>query len=240
MLWVKSSPYVTGVLQTKGLCMGYRATKQTVFSCLAWASLLGCAVWGGCAGALTVPPGVVPGPAAAVANPTFIPLPRPEMVVDEVVDVLDNYFKIRQEVPPRVLGDQITEGRIDTFPEVGSTLLEPWRQDSANLRERTESTLQTIRRYATTRIIPSGEGFLVEVAVYKELRNMRRPRHSTAGAATFRYDNTLRRLRDPVGDQATTLGWIPEGRDTALETRIIRQLRERLGLQCVPDTGGYF
>lgn len=160
--------------------------------------------------------------------------------MEEVVDVLDNYFTIRQETAPRLLGDQITEGRIDTFPEVGATLLEPWHQDSANLYQRVESTLQTIRRYAQVRVVPSGEGFLVEVAVYKDLKYMKRPQHSTAGAATFRYDDTLRRLRDPVDDQAVTLGWIPQGRDPALETRIIRQIRERLGLQTVPDTGGYF
>ena len=30
------------------------------------------------------------------------------------------------------VGVTITEGRLDTFPDVGSTCLEPWRNDSAD------------------------------------------------------------------------------------------------------------
>ena len=46
------------------------------------------------------------------------------------------------------MGSTLTEGRIDTFPKPGATLLEPWDHDSADSYERLESTLQSIRRYA--------------------------------------------------------------------------------------------
>ena len=92
-----------------------------------------------------------------------------------------------------------TEGRIDTTPKPGATLLEPWDHDSANSYERLESTLQSIHRYAVVKVhaVENGCGFWVEVAVYKELEDVRRPEHATAGSATFRNDITPNRSDNP-------------------------------------------
>jgi hypothetical protein len=158
-------------------------------------------------------------------NPVLLPIADPELAWETVVDVVDDYFKIDREEPLRLGGN--LQGRLDTFPEVGSTLFEPWRHDSANSYEKLESTLQSIRRYATVQVSPAQGGYLVDVAVFKELEDVVRPMHSSAGAATFRNDSSLTRVVDTIGEQDIHEGWIPLGRDTALEQRIIQQLMAR-------------
>ncbi|MGA2031031.1 MAG: hypothetical protein ABSG68_02140 [Thermoguttaceae bacterium] len=179
------------------------------------------------AGCVAGPAWGPPGNALPVAydNPAFVPIPGHDQAWEAVVDVVTSYFKIDQEEPVRLLGNTLTEGRIITYPKLGATLLEPWDQDSANASERVESTLQTMRRRAVLRIVPAQGGYWVDVAVFKELEDLKRPEQSTAGAATFPYDNTNTRVANPVGPPPTvTQAWIPQGRDTALEQRIIGQL----------------
>jgi hypothetical protein len=163
---------------------------------------------------------------------------------DQVVDVVDDYFPIAREQRADLLGDVVTEGRLDTAPIVGATILEPWRGDSVGVAERLESTLQQTRRLAVVRLIPGETGLLLDVAVFKELEDLQRPEHSTAGAATFRYDSALERFRDPVGAEPFSQGWIPRGRDAALEQRILSQIQARTGrmpgvYQLPPSNLGY-
>lgn len=182
----------------------------------------------------------IPGPQAAPAvalaseNPAVLPNVDRDLLWQHLVDVVDDYFAIQHEESVRLIGDVITEGRIDTFPELGSTFFEPWRRDSANSYEKLESTLQTIRRQATVRVIPTAGGYLVDVAVFKELEDLARPEQATAGAATLRNDTSLHRVVQPIGDQPFVQGWIPLGRDVALEQRILGQLRARLCLPAQP------
>jgi len=161
-------------------------------------------------------------------NPALLPVTDHEAAWEAVVDVVDDYFKIEREEPVRMVGNVLTQGRLDTFPTLGSTLFEPWHGDSVGPYEKLESTLQSTRRYATVRVIPAQGGYLVDVAVFKELEDVVRPAHATAGAATFRYDSSLTRVVNPVGEQEIHKGWIPIGRDTALEQRIVEQLLSRM------------
>jgi len=163
-------------------------------------------------------------------NPVLLPISGHELAWETVVDVVDDYFKIEREEPVRRVGNVVTEGRLDTFPAVGATLFEPWRRDSANPYEKLESTIQSIRRQATVRVRPAQGGYLVDVAVFKELEDVVQPMHATAGAATFRNDSSLTRVASAVGEQEIHEGWIPMGRDTALEQRIIQQLMARTGV----------
>lgn len=162
-------------------------------------------------------------------NPALLPVTDHELAWEAVVDVIDDYFRIEREEPVRLVGNVPTQGRLDTFPTLGSTLFEPWHGDSVGPYEKLESTLQSIRRYATVRVIPAQGGYLADVAVFKELEDVVRPAHATAGAATFRYDSSLTRVVNPVGEQEIHKGWIPMGRDTALEQRIVEQLLARMG-----------
>lgn len=165
-------------------------------------------------------------------NPMLVPSRDAEAVWENVVDVVDDYFRIDVPgtEPVRFVGGLFTEGRLSTFPEVASTLLEPWRQDSADTYEKLESTLQSIRRQARVRVVPANEGFWIEVVVFKELEHVAHPAHASAGAATFRNDSSLTRVISAVGEQEIHEGWIPLGRDPALEQRILAQLHERFGL----------
>ena len=154
-------------------------------------------------------------------NPALLPVRDPEVAWETVVDVVDDYFQIQWEIPVRLAGNVPLEGQLVTFPEVGSTLFEPWRRDSVGPYDKLESTLQSIRRQATVRVMPVPNGYLVDVAVSKELEEVTQPMHATAGAATFRNDSSLTRVVSPVGEQAITRDWIAMGRDTALEQHLI-------------------
>ncbi len=167
-------------------------------------------------------------------NPLLMPVRDWSALWEALVHVIDDYFRIENEEPVRMVGDTLTEGRIDTFPETGSTVLEPWRHDSADPYEKVESTLQSIRRQAHVRVIPSEGGFLVDVTVFKELEDVKRPAHVSAGAATFRTESSFTRVVNPIGDQEVNQGWIRLGRDRALEQRILAQLQETLGVQGLP------
>jgi hypothetical protein len=162
-------------------------------------------------------------------NPTLLPITDQEYVWETVVDVVDDYFKIKEENAVQLAGPTALEGRLDTFAAISSTLFEPWRHDCVGPDQRLESTLQTIRRWARVRVIPAEGGYLVEVAVFKELEDVAQPAHATAGAATFRHDSSLTRVVSPVGQDQISRGWIARGRDTALEQRILEQLLARTG-----------
>ncbi len=162
-------------------------------------------------------------------NPVFVPAADPLYVWETVVDVIDDYFRIEREEPLRVMGSTITEGRLETFPEVSPTVFEPWRQDVAGRYELMENTLQSMRRRASVRVAPTSGGYLVEVAVTKELEDLRRPERATAGAATFRYDSTLSRVVNPADESEQSQGWISQGRDTALEQKILGHIQSRFG-----------
>ena len=182
----------------------------------------------------------VPAPNLAAAsvpayeNPMLVAVADRDLLWHALVDVVDDYFTIDREEPVRLVGEVLTEGRIDTFAEGGSTYFEPWRLDAANSYEKWEGTLQSIRRLATVRVLPSANGFFVEVAVFKELEDVPRPDRSTTAQATFRNDNSLLRPTQPVGERITSAGWIPLGRDAALEQRMLDQLRMRLAVPSPP------
>jgi len=167
-------------------------------------------------------------------NPLLMPVQDWSALWEALTHVIDDYFRIENEQPVRMVGDTLTEGRIDTFPETGSTVLEPWRNDSADPYEKVESTLQSIRRQAQVRVVPSEGGFLVEVTVFKELEDVKRPAHVSAGAATFRTEGSFTRVVSPIGDGEVNRGWIRLGRDRALEQRILAHLQETLGVQGLP------
>ena len=175
-----------------------------------------------------VPPGTTIGPPVVGRNnPMLVPVLDRDLLWDQLVDVVDDYFKVLREERVRLEGDMLTEGIIDTYPRSGSTILEPWNRDSATPYERLESTLQSIRRRAIVHVIPAEGGYLVDVQVYKELEDVVRPDMPSAGAADLSNDNSLRRNATPVGGQQPTLGWIPLGRDVALEQEMLGQIQAR-------------
>ncbi|HZN36029.1 MAG TPA: hypothetical protein VFB80_19500 [Pirellulaceae bacterium] len=180
----------------------------------------------GCAGWLRPKAG---GP-LPLSNPLLVPPIDREFLWNQTVDALDDYFHIEREDRVRLISGILTEGRIDTFPVTGSTIFEPWRFDSTRGYEKWHATLQSIRRRATVRVIPAEGGYLLDVIVQKELEDLDKPEHATAGGATLRHDGTLVRQEGAPGRYSVTLGWIPIGRDVSLEQRILADLVARLDL----------
>jgi len=197
---------------------------------------------------------VVPGPPPTPRNSVVIPPLDAEVVWTKMVDVADDFFKVQAEQRVVFANGIPTEGRIDTFPQTGATILEPWRRDSVGWDERWEATLQSIRRIATMRLVPDPAGWRIEVVVHKELENLPRPMRATTGGASFRNDDSLYRYGTPlptlgqqVGDQprpvaspTPNLGWIPLGRDSLLERRMLTGVLAKLGVQPVPAAEPYY
>jgi hypothetical protein len=157
-----------------------------------------------------------------------VPVVDEEIVWDQIVAVVSDYFTVTREQRAR-RSEFPTEGRIETAPQDGASWLEPHRHDSVGRFNRWESTYQTIRRRAIVRVVPDAAGYLVEAIVEKELEDLPKPEHATAGAATFRNDASLpsRRL-EQVNRTHLSPRWIQLGRDPALEQRMLAEIHARL------------
>ncbi len=162
-----------------------------------------------------------------VPNPLVLPMVDRWMVMDQVSDEVDDYFKIYREERIRVLDGVMSEGWIETHPKIGGTLLEPWQLDSTTGFERLHASLQTIRRFAKIRVIPSGNSYQLDVRVFKELEDMAQPMGS-AVSGQLRHDSALDVDRDDSMLGVQDEKWIPMGRDFSLEQQILRNIQKRL------------
>ena len=163
-----------------------------------------------------------------VPNPFIVPMLDRWLVMDQISDELDDYFRIYREERIRIIDSVMTEGWIETHPRIGSTLLEPWHKDSTPGFEKAHATLQTVRRFAKVRVIPTGNSYAVDVKVFKELEDLQQPIGSAVSGHAFRHDNALDvdRLNPWLATQRG--GWIPMGRDISLEQLILRNIQNRL------------
>ena len=183
-----------------------------------------------------LPPGYLPAqmpllpPPVTQQNPLLVAGVDKEVLWNALVDVVDDYFKVDKEERVRQVGDVQTEGRLDTLPRPASTILEPWERDGVTPQEKWEATLQSIRKYATVRVVPADGGYLVDVAVFKELEDLPKPDVGFISRTDqlLRNDDSVHRLSTPVGGEEPTIGWIPQGRDVALEQQILHDLAERI------------
>jgi hypothetical protein len=196
--------------------------------CVALATLVTLACALGCRGALAPAVAPVDHATLTISNPLYVTGGDREFIYNQVVDAIDDYFKIRSERRLKLVGGIVTPGRIDTFPVIGATLLEPWRNDFALDRETSWNTLQTVRRFAVVEILPSDGGYLISVSVLRELEDRDQPQASTLGRSATRFDGSLKRTAEVIEREPATLGWIPLGRDTSLEQRILLDLQARL------------
>ena len=158
-----------------------------------------------------------------VENPLVVQASDFEFVWQQTIEVLDEYFDIASE--------NRIDGRIETHPQVSATLLEPWRRDAVDSRDRLENTLQTYRRRAFVHLVPVASGYSVQVEVHRELEDLPHPAYANTGDAMFRTEMALHREQQVVGPIPVTRGWIHEGRDWKLETQILDALAERFGIR---------
>ena len=161
---------------------------------------------------------------SVVENPLLVPAGDFEFVWQQTVEVLDEYFDISSE--------NRVDGRIETYPQVSATLLEPWRRDAVGCRDRLENTLQTYRRRALVQLAQSQSGFTIHIEVLRELEDLPHPAYANTGDAIFRTEMALHREQQVIGPLPVTRGWIQEGRDWKLEHDILDALAGRFGLRC--------
>ncbi|MGI9474850.1 MAG: hypothetical protein ACR2NZ_25190, partial [Rubripirellula sp.] len=159
-----------------------------------------------------------------VPNPLELPPSPDEFVWSQVIDTVDDYFRISREQPVQNSEGIILDGRVETSYRIGASCFEPWRKDSTAGFERLQSTLQSIRRRAIVTVRPRGPGYTIEVIVQKDLEDVDRSQYSTESSAATRHDGTVVRREDRFDDSPVTLGWIPMGRDTSLEQVILSDI----------------
>ncbi|HEV3204041.1 MAG TPA: hypothetical protein VGY77_06650, partial [Gemmataceae bacterium] len=160
-------------------------------------------------------------PTIAVENPVFIPQGPASygVVFEKVLSVVGDYFEIRYS--------HRYDAQIRTFPRISPGLEQFWKPGSPDFGQRLEATLQTIRHRAEIDIEAAQDGgFFVSVVVYKELEDLSRPIRATAGAASFRSDNTVDRQFEVIDPAIFESNWIPLGRDTELEQAILQQIKK--------------
>jgi hypothetical protein len=139
---------------------------------------------------------------------------------ERTVDVLHSFqFPVARE-------DRLAR-IIETDYKVGSGCLEPWHRDSVGPANRLESTLQSVRRIVRVTLAPVdvGGGYAVSVEAYKEREDLPGLAANSPGAATFQESTPLQFDLNPVVGQSAPSGWIPVGRDFALEQAILASLR---------------
>lgn len=173
------------------------------------------------------------GQTVVMPNPMEIPVPDVDFTWNQIVDMVDDYFDIAKEQPVREVGRDVggvlMPGSIVTQPKVGATCAEFLQRDSTKGYERLHATLQSLRRYAQLRVVPTSAGFEVYVEVYKEVEDVSQPEYSTVTSSVRRHDGTL--VTTNLSDRRlgpATLGWISLGRDQSLEQAMLRNLHARM------------
>lgn len=167
-------------------------------------------------------------PETYVPNPLELPAAADDFVWSQVIDTVDDYFRINREQPVQNSGGIVLDGSLETSYRVGASILEPWRKDSTKGFERLQSTLQSIRRRAIVTVRPRGAAYTIEVVVQKDLEDTNRSQFEVESASMVRHDGTIIRATDTYDDSPQTLGWIPLGRDTSLEQAILRDIFDRI------------
>ncbi len=156
-------------------------------------------------------------------NPLVVTNSDFETIWRATIAIVDDYFDISSE-------NRLSR-RIVTDPKIGATIFEPWHGDSVGFRERLESSLQTIHRFAIVTVNDApGGGFAVKVEVRKELEDLVKPERQAGGRAVYANDFPVNRTREIVGPLPLPKGWIPRGRDTKLEQAILERIRRELFL----------
>ncbi len=173
-------------------------------------------------------------PAGRPLNPLPVPMLDRELVMDEISDAIDDYFAILTEQRIADVDGLLSEGWIETRPKVGGSIFEPWKRDSTPGFEKLHATLQSVRRFAKVRVIPTAENYLVDLRVYKELEDLSQPVGSTVSGRTIRSDNALDIDLEEIFE-VSNRGWIPQGRDFSLEEVILRNIEARF-LEAVRST----
>ncbi len=139
-------------------------------------------------------------------------------VFEKVLDVIDDYFEIAYA--------NRYDGRIIGQPKIAPGFDRVWINGSPDLAERLFVTFQTVRYrcFAQIRAAEQG-GYLVQVTVYRELKDEGRPLMAPSGSV-FRDSATVDRQFAVVDPTIAVDGpWIPKGRELSIEDELLKRIR---------------
>jgi hypothetical protein len=122
-------------------------------------------------------------------------------------------------------------GIITSKPELSKHYFEFWRRDVATSRDVWEATLNPLRRWVEIRITPTPSAEAVEVAitVYKQRLSAPDRQFNSSGAAYQFFGSALPSTTGAVSVTPDDERWIDQGRDHALEDRLLREILRKAG-----------
>lgn len=185
----------------------------------------GAVVLGGCAAA---PP--------AVDNPLTI----------EDADFDAVFAAARDALAGRYFQEDLVDrrgGLIRTLPSTAGSAEEVWRRDSADAEGRLLATLHTIRKTATVQVQPAEPaGLTVAVTVTMQRRQLPtvEPTSTSESYSLFRREGTLLsegadvESREAAWHRSGTAWWADLGRDEALESALLGEIRDRAAQASAP------
>lgn len=154
-------------------------------------------------------------------NPVYLPLGP-----DSYGTLFENVLQVLHDYQFEILESNRYDGHIETVPRIAPGVEQPFKPGSPVFYDRVLATLQTYRHRVSVVIQPAdGGGFFVEFIARKELEDLPRPVRATAGAATFRNDNSVERQFEVIDPTFYESNWIFRGRDCPLEQELIRRLK---------------
>ncbi len=156
-------------------------------------------------------------------NPLILTANSEDVAWERTIDVLHGFlFEIERE--------NRQARTIETKYKVGSGLFEPWHRESVGWNNRLESTLQTVRRKVIVTLSQVSRGsqntYVVQVVALKEVEDLDAIAANSPGGATFQESTPLSRDLNQTLGQSRPSGWIPRGRDFALEQAILSRLQK--------------
>ena len=187
-----------------------------------WMAALPAMMAGCMSGPLVENPMLVPfDPTVTVENPVYVPggPSAYHTVFEKAYNAMSDSFEIAFS--------SRWDGRIETFPRIAPGYEQWWKPGSPDPEQRLLATLQTIRHRALLQIEPANDGgYFIGVKVFKELEDLPRPVRATAGAASFRSDNTVERQFEVIDPTVFESQWIPLGEDAKFEQLILQRIKK--------------
>lgn len=128
------------------------------------------------------------------------------------------------------------EGIITTFPETTTNWFEVWRPQPEPAFYWWEANLHTIQRQATVRIKPAGGSgdFDVQVEVERFRYSLPERQVTNAAEALRIFSGGTPTYAGRVEQPSQTASWIPLGRDSTMEEKMLHQIIQQHTLSNVP------
>lgn len=170
-------------------------------------------------------------------NTVIVTCCNPTVLWESLVTPVRKYFPIQKEDPCRQMGCIVSPGKLITGRTIGSSVFEPWKRDSVGIRQRWESTIQTISRKAVIDVAPQDfntNTYSIKVEVIKEIENNPHPDTSRTGQGNYFLSDSRRTFTDPIvsPEDETGLTWIEKGRDPLLEQRLLAEIEQSIKRNC--------